>query len=101
MKSSTTMAIVLAVVVVIAAVLLLDFRVTDEGALPNVEVTGGEMPEAELRGPDIDVTTETREVEVPTDINVETETETYEVPTDIDVELPEDRETEVEVEVTE
>ncbi|REJ81564.1 MAG: hypothetical protein DWQ34_26970 [Planctomycetota bacterium] len=70
-----------------------DVDVQDEGELPSVDVEPGEMPEADVRGPDVDVDMEPAEVEVP-DVDVETETETIEVP-DVDVDIPEENEAEV------
>ena len=51
-----------------------DVDKTEEGSLPEVEVQGGNMPEYDVDGPDIDVGTETKEVEVPT----------------VDIDMPED-----------
>ena len=53
---------------------------TEEGELPEVEATGGEMPEYDVDAADVEVGTETREVEVPT----------------VDVEPPDETEDEVE-----
>lgn len=55
---------------------------TEEGELPEVEATGGEMPEYDVDAADVEVGTETREVEVPT----------------VDIEPPAENETENEVE---
>lgn len=46
-----------------------DIDVKDEGSLPDVDVEGGEVPEVEVRGPEIDVEMEERTVEVP-DVDV-------------------------------
>ena len=43
-----------------------DVDQTEEGALPDVDVDGGNLPEYDVEGPDVDVGTETRTVEVPT-----------------------------------
>jgi hypothetical protein len=51
-----------------------DVEKTEEGSMPDVDVTGGNMPEYDVDGPDVDVGTKTVEVEVPT----------------VDVDLPED-----------
>lgn len=69
--------ILAAILIVIIVIAMFDFQVTESGSLPDVAVTGGEMPDATVRGPDFQVETETMEVEVPTDVEFE---------------LPEDRE---------
>lgn len=43
---------------------------TEEGRMPDVEMSGGEMPEYDVDTADVDVETETREVEVPS-VNVD------------------------------
>ncbi len=48
---------------------------TEEGELPEVEATGGEMPEYDVDAADVEVGTETREVEVPT-VDIEPADET-------------------------
>jgi hypothetical protein len=87
-KVSTTMA---------AAILALaggcDIDVKDEGELPNVEVEGGRAPDVDMRGPDIDVHQEQKDIEVPTDIDVKTEKRTITVP-DVDVTIPKENENE-------
>jgi hypothetical protein len=47
---------------------------TEEGELPEVEVEGGELPEYDVDAAEVEIGTETREIEVP----------------DIDVEMPEE-----------
>lgn len=47
---------------------------TQEGEMPDVDVDGGKMPKYNVKTPDVEIGTETKEVEVPT----------------IDVEMPED-----------
>ena len=73
-----------------------DIDQTREGELPevDVDVAEGQLPEFEVRGPDVDVGTEERTIDVPTDVDIETEERTIEVP-DIDVDLPEENENEV------
>lgn len=51
---------------------------TEEGELPNVDVEGGEMPEYDVDAADVEVGTETKEIEVP----------------DIDIQSPEEDEAE-------
>lgn len=52
---------------------------TEEGELPSVDVDveakEGELPAYDVDAPDVDVKTETREVEVPTDVDVTYEDE--------------------------
>lgn len=38
---------------------------TQEGELPKVKATGGQLPAYDVKGPDVSVTTEPRTVEVP------------------------------------
>jgi hypothetical protein len=52
--------------------------VTKSGALPTVQVNGGEMPKVDLQSKEIVVGTTATKVEVPT---VKTETTTIDVPT--------------------
>lgn len=42
-----------------------DVEQTEEAEMPDVSVEGGNMPEYDVDTPDVDVTTETRTVEVP------------------------------------
>ena len=73
-----------------------DVDVKDTGKLPDVDIDAepGEMPEVDVRGPDVEVGTEEKQVTVP-DVDINTEETTIEVPT-IDVDVPEENETEVE-----
>ncbi|MCH2547608.1 MAG: hypothetical protein MK052_08375 [Alphaproteobacteria bacterium] len=52
-----------------------EIRKTQEGNMPKYDVDGdvygGEMPEVDIDAPDVDVKTETREIEVPTGIEVD------------------------------
>jgi hypothetical protein len=43
-----------------------DVDQTEEGEMPEVEVTGGNMPEFDVETADVDVGTEEKTVEVPT-----------------------------------
>jgi hypothetical protein len=47
-------------------------RQTEEGEMPDVDVSteGGKLPEYDVDAADVDVKTEKREVEVPTDVDV-------------------------------
>lgn len=47
---------------------------TQEGRMPDVDVDAGKVPEYDVKGPDVEVGTETREVTVPT----------------VDIDLPDD-----------
>lgn len=67
-----------------------DVDVEDEGKLPDVEVEPGKMPDVDVRGPDVDVDMEKKEVEVP-DVDVDTEKKTIKVP-DVDVDIPNENE---------
>ncbi|HUF79135.1 MAG TPA: hypothetical protein VMR44_09490 [Thermoanaerobaculia bacterium] len=54
---------------------------TQEGELPEVEVEGGQLPEYEVDAADVEIGTETREIEVPTiDITMPEEKEEEEEP---------------------
>lgn len=71
-----------------------EFEQTQEGEPPDVDVDvseGGELPEFDVEGPDVDVGTREEQVDVPTDVDVETEERTITVP-DVDVDAPEDDE---------
>lgn len=63
-----------------------DVDKTQEAALPDVEVEGGQMPEYDVQGPDVEVGTEERTITTP-DVDVETEKRDVTVP-DVDVEMP-------------
>ena len=62
---------------------------TEEAELPEIDVnaTGGQMPEYDVEGPDVDVGTTNETVQVP-ELDVEMQNETVETPT-IDVDTPE------------
>jgi hypothetical protein len=68
-----------------------DIDVKEEGQLPDVKVEGGRLPDVDMRGPDIDVHQEKKDIEVPTDIDVKTEKKTIPVP-DVDVTIPKENE---------
>jgi hypothetical protein len=73
-----------------------DVDVRDEGELPDVDVQveEGRAPDVEVRGPDIDVQGEDREITVPdVDVDVGTQEETITVP-DVDVTIPEENDNE-------
>lgn len=69
-------------VVALAALGACDVDQTQEGELPEVNVSGGEMPEYDVDAANVEVGTTNQQVEVPT---IETETTTVETPT-VDVE---------------
>lgn len=73
-----------------------DIDQTREGELPDVDVdvAEGQLPEFDVRGPDIDVESEERTIDVPTGVDIETEERTIEVP-DVDIDIPEENENEV------
>jgi len=58
--------LVLAVVVAIVLIMtgVIDIDQTEQAALP--ELDGGQLPEFDVDAPEVDIGTETREVEVPT-----------------------------------
>ncbi len=58
----------------------------DTGEMPEVEVSGGRLPKADIDTAEVDVKTKQTEVAVP-DIDVRTEKKTVRVP-DIDVRMP-------------
>ncbi|QIK41151.1 hypothetical protein [Pontivivens nitratireducens] len=58
--------IIVAVLVVLGLFFFFDLNQTQDGELPNVEVTGGEMPEYDVDAGDVDVGTTERTVTVPT-----------------------------------
>lgn len=67
MKSGTAILLgVLAVIAIAFGIYMVDFDVTDSGEMPEVSVEGGEMPEVDADVGDVDVGTETRDVEVTT-----------------------------------
>lgn len=73
MKKLITTAVIAPFAIALAAC---DVDQTQEGELPEVEVTGGQMPEYDVETADVDVGTETTTVEVPT----------------VDVDMPDDAE---------
>jgi hypothetical protein len=64
-----------------------DIDVNDPGQLPDIEIRNGRMPDVKVRGPEVEVREQSKEVEVPTDIDVKTETKTITVP-EVDVTFP-------------
>lgn len=66
-------------------------RQTQEGEMPDVdvEVKGGQVPKYDVDAPDVDVKTQTKEIEVPTDVDVKTEKRKIKVP-DVDIKPPAD-----------
>ena len=52
---------------------------TEEGEMPDVDVEGGNLPKYDVEGPDVDIGTTTKEVEVPT----------------VDIDMPDDDDDEV------
>lgn len=68
-----------------------DIDVNDPGQLPDIQIKNGRMPDVDVRGPEVDVHEQQKQVEVPTDIDVKTEKKTITVP-DIDVTLPQENE---------
>lgn len=81
---------VIAVVVIAAAVYLIDIDQTEEGSLPDVDVSveGGNMPEFDADVGSVELTEEEVTVEVPK-VEVTTEEETMTVP-GINITAPED-----------
>ncbi|WP_238365883.1 hypothetical protein [Mesobacterium pallidum] len=91
MKTGATIALAAAAAVVIAAgVYMVDIDMTDEGALPDVDVSveGGELPEFDADVGSIETGTTTETVTVP-EVEVDTREAQIEVPT-ISVNPPED-----------
>ncbi len=65
-----------------------DVDQTQEGEAPDVDVKGGQLPEYDVQGPDVDVKKEERQVTVPdVDVDVNKEKKTVTVP-DVDVDAP-------------
>ncbi|TXC71019.1 hypothetical protein FSB78_08695 [Sphingomonas ginsenosidivorax] len=79
---ASTIVIVLVVIAAIVGVLFAtgfwSADVKNDGALPQVSVKGGELPNVDLNSKEVVVGTKKTEVEVP---KVKTETETVDVPT--------------------
>ena len=94
MKTSTAIVgALLAVVVIAAGVYMIDIDQTEEGALPDVDVSveGGNMPEFDADTGSVDVNSEETTVTVP-DVEITTEEETITVP-DVEITPPDDEET--------
>ena len=70
----------------LAALSACDVDQTKEGDLPEVNVSGGQLPEYDVDVANVQVGTTNEQIEVPT---IETETRNVQVPT-IDVEQPKD-----------
>ena len=72
-----------------------DVDVKDKGQVPDVDVTvtGGRVPDVDVRGPDIDVSTKEKEITVP-DVDIKTKKSTITVP-DVKVDIPQENEDEV------
>ncbi len=93
-KNNTNVMLIVAVAVlaIILAFFLFDFRLNDKGALPtvkaDVDVQGGRLPSAEIRGPEVHVGTKEAAVAVPK-VEVKKEEVNVPVPT-VSVKLPED-----------
>lgn len=64
---------------------------TEEGALPEVDVRGGNLPEYDVDAPDVDVGTREETITVP-DVDVDAEERTIRVP-DVDVNPPDEGDT--------
>ena len=67
-----------------------DVDVKDKGKLPQVSVEPGRLPDVDVRGPEVNVGTQQKEVTVPV---VRTEKKTITVP-DIDVKIPKENDNE-------
>jgi len=82
MKTSTAVIAGLAAILVIAfAIFFIDIDLTEEGSLPDVDVSveGGNLPEFDAQTGSVSVTEEEVDVEVP-DVEVTTEEKTITVP---------------------
>jgi hypothetical protein len=81
-RTGRTITIVLIVIAAIVAVLFAtgfwSADVKKDGALPEITVKGGELPQVDLDSKEVVVGTKKTEVEVP---KVKTETETIDIPT--------------------
>ena len=74
----------------IAALIGCDVDKTQEGKMPQVHVTEGQLPKYDVDGPEVEVGSTTKEVEVPdVDVDVHTDKKQMEVPT-VDVKMPAD-----------
>lgn len=87
-----TMAVVLGGAAVFALVALTDVDVSGDMELPQIETSGGEMPDVDVNTADIQVRERQGSVDVPTDIDVETERRTFTYP-DVDIDSPEENTT--------
>lgn len=94
MRTGSIVALVAAAAVVIGVgAYMIDFDVTKEGSLPDVDVSvdGGELPEVDAEVGSVEVGTKTEEVTVP-DVDVEVNTKEAEVTLpDIDVTPPDEK----------
>lgn len=72
MKKQSWMSFILLMALLTVFVTGCRVRQTEEGKLPDVDVSaeGGKMPEYDVDAADVDVTTEKREIEVPTGVDV-------------------------------
>lgn len=68
MTAGRIIAIIVVILLVVFGIYMIDVDVTDEGALPDVDVNveAGEMPEVDVETGDIETGTEEVTVEVPT-----------------------------------
>jgi len=89
---------IILVVIIYFGFILVDVDQTEDGSLPdvNVDVESGSLPEYDAEVGEINVGEEEVEVEVP-DVEITTETETMTVPT-LDVVTPDEGEAPVEEE---
>jgi hypothetical protein len=73
MRLGAILGIIVVVLAIIFGIYMVDFDVTDEGEMPDVDVSveGGEMPEVDAQVGDIDVGTQEVTIEVP-DVDVQT-----------------------------
>lgn len=72
MKKQSWMSVILLMALLTVFTTGCRVRQTEEGKLPDVDVSaeGGKMPEYDVDAADVDVKTEKREIEVPTDVDV-------------------------------
>ncbi len=68
MKAGTIIAIVVVIIAIVFGIYFIDVDQTEEGSLPDVDVSveGGEMPEFDADVGDIETGTEEVTIEVPT-----------------------------------
>ena len=80
-KILAILAIIVVVVIILFATGFWDVQQTDEGTLPDVDVSaeGGDLPAFDVDSKEVVVGTTETNVEVP-DVDVETQTEQVEVP---------------------